>query len=197
MPKRRQPCELALREAERLSLLVRLRGRGPQAPVHVGEARRFGGLAIHRVLRCLALFLGAREIGRETRQLLVTGFPQAAQLEEHERTEAGIGSREKFAERIQLLLNPDGRAFLLLETVAQQMEFVLEVRMGLLQARAILEELHEPLFVSGHAAVGTSLEKTQLVDQLPAFGPSGQGDHTVFKPLEVMPPLGTVFQPLI
>jgi hypothetical protein len=60
-----------------------------------------------------------------------------------------------------LLLHADGRAFLLLEAVAQQMEFVLEVGVGLLEARTILEELHEPLLVGTHSApLRTSFEKT-------------------------------------
>ncbi len=76
----------------------------------------------------------------------MTGLPQRAQLEEHQRAEAGLRIAEQIAERIELLLHADGRAFLLLEAVAQQMKFVLEVGVGLFQARTVLEELHEPLF---------------------------------------------------
>jgi hypothetical protein len=69
-----------------------------------------------------------------------------------------------------LLLHANGRAFLLLETIAQQVKFVLEVGVGFLQARAILEELHEPLFVRTHGtSVQPSFEKTQLIDQSPAL----------------------------
>jgi len=67
-------------------------------------------------------------------------------------------------------------------------KFILQVGVSLLQASTILEELHEPLFVGTHSApLRTSLEKTQLIDQSPAS----------MRPLEVMPPLGTVFQPFI
>jgi hypothetical protein len=49
------------------------------------------------------------------------------------------------------------------------MEFVLEIGVSLLQARAILEELHEPLFVGTDIApLRADLEKTQLIDQSPA-----------------------------
>jgi hypothetical protein len=49
-------------------------------------------------------------------------------------------------------------------------KFVFEVGVGLLEARTILEELHEPLLVRTHSApVRTSFEKTQLIDQSPAL----------------------------
>jgi hypothetical protein len=57
----------------------------------------------------------------------MAGLPQAAQLVEHQRAEARVRIAEQIAERVQLLLHPDGRAFLLLQPVAQQVKFVLEV----------------------------------------------------------------------
>ena len=83
------------------------------------------------------------------------------------------------------------------------MEFVFEVGVGLLEARTILEELHEPLLVRTHSApVRTSFEKTKLIDQSPALAASVQLRDIPNKPvrswlLEVMPPLGTIFQPFI
>jgi hypothetical protein len=48
-------------------------------------------------------------------------------------------------------------------------KLILEIRVCLLQAGAVLEQLHEPLFVGAHTApVQTSFEKAQLVDQIPA-----------------------------
>ncbi len=79
-------------------------------------------------------------------------FHKRAQLKEHQRAEAGFRVAEQIAERVELLLHANGGAFLLLEAVAQQMKFVLEVGIGLLEARAILEELHEPLFFGTHRA---------------------------------------------
>src|SRR5579871_6183997 len=96
------------------------------------------------------------------------GLPECPQLVEHQGAEAGLRIPEQLPQRIQLLLNPDGGAFLLLEAVAQQVELILEIRIGLLEARAILEELHEPLFLGADPAAVRAFEKTQLVDQGPA-----------------------------
>ncbi len=155
------------------------------------------------MLRPLPSLLLARQIGGERRELLVTGLPQRAQLIEHQRAEAGFRVAEQLAERVQLLLHAYGRAFLLLEAIAQQMKFVFEVGIGLLEASTILEELHEPLFVGTHGApVQTSFEKAQLIDQNPAFASSVKsrdipGTPGQSRPLKVMAPLGTVFQPFI
>ena len=99
------------------------------------------------MLRHLARFLLARQVGGKGGELLMAGLPQRAQLKEHQRAETGFGIAQQIAERIHLFLDADGRAFLLLEPVAQQMKFVLEVGVGFLQARTILEQLHEPFFV--------------------------------------------------
>ncbi len=99
------------------------------------------------MLRHLARFLLARQVGGEGRELLMAGLPQCAQLEEHQRAETGFRIAEQIAQRIHLFLNADGRAFLLLEPIAQQVKFVLEVGVGFLQAGTILEQLHEPFFV--------------------------------------------------
>src|ERR1700684_4496881 len=104
----------------------------------------------------------------------MTGLPEPAKLIEHEGGETGAHIRQEVPERIQLFLHPDGRSLLLLEAVAQEMEFILEIGIALLQARAILEELHEPLFFRAHRTpLGPSLEKAQLVDQIPASRSAG------------------------
>src|ERR1700687_4774552 len=55
------------------------------------------------------------------------------------------------------------------------MKFVFEVGVGLFEARTILEELHQPLFVRTHSApVRTSFEKTELIDQGPASSLKGE-----------------------
>ena len=137
--------------------------------IHIGQARRFGRFALGFVPRRLAQLSLAPQIGGESGELLMAGLPQAAQLEEHKSPESGVRIGEQIAERIQLLLHPYGRALLLLQAIAQQMKFVLEIRVSLFQARTILEELHEPLFLGAHTApVRTSLEETQLIDQSPA-----------------------------
>ena len=99
----------------------------------------------------------------------MAGLPKAAQLIKHESTETGVRIGEQIAERVQLFLNAYGCTFLLFQAVAQQVKLILEIRVGLLQAGAVLEQLHEPLFVGAHTApVQTSFEKAQLVDQIPA-----------------------------
>jgi len=130
---------------------------------------------------------------------LMARLPQTAQLEKHEGAKAGARIREQLAERIQLLLYSYGRALLLFQAIAQQVKFVLEIRVGLFQTRTILKELHESLFVSAHTApVRPPLEKTQLIDQCPAPNLSKTcGTPRGFYPLEVMPPLGTIFQPFV
>ncbi len=178
-------------------------GRPPQALIRIGEARVFLGLEVSLVLRRFARFLLARQIRGECRELLLTGLPQCAQLEEHQRAEPGLWIAEQIAERIQLFLHADGRAFLLLELVAQQVKFVLQVGVGFLETRAILEQLHEPLFLGTHcAALGTAFEKTQLVDQSPASahdencGTRRRRQAQALR-LKAMSPLGTIFQPFI
>ena len=168
VPERGQPLQLVLRVGQVLPLQVRIGRRRLQPLIDIGEPRALGRLAVGLVLRRLALLLLAREIRGERGELLMAGLPQAAQLEEHQRAESGARIGEQIAERIQLLLHADGRAFLLLQAVAQQVKFVLEIGVGFFEARAILEQLHEPLFVGAHAAPFTSFEKTQLIDQCPA-----------------------------
>ncbi len=74
-------------------------------------------------------------------------LPQGAQLKKNQRSESGFWIAEQLAQRVHLFLDANGRAFLLLEPVAQQVKFILEVGVGFFQTRAILEQLHEPLFV--------------------------------------------------
>src|SRR3984957_2964144 len=175
----------------------------PRPPTHSREPRLLCGIGFRAVLRPLPSLLLARQIGGERRELLVTGLPQRPQLIEHQRAEAGFRVAEQLTERVQLLLDAYGRAFLLLEAIAQQMKLVLEVGIGLLEASTILEELHEPLFVGTRGApVQTSFEKAQLIDQNPAFASSVKprdipGTPGQSRPLKVMAPLGTVFQPFI
>ena len=89
------------------------------------------------------------------------------------------GVREQIAERIELLLNAQRRALLLLQAIAQDVKFVLEIGIGLFQARTILEQLHEALFVSAHAtALRPSLEKAELVDQMSRLEPMDQSRDT-------------------
>ena len=153
MPERGQPSRShsASRPDGAAALSASAAG-GAQALIRIGEARALLGLDVGLVLRDLARFLLARQIRGERRKLLMAGLPQRAQLKEHQRAEAGLRIAEQIAERIQLFLHADGRAFLLLEAVAQQMKFVLEVGVGLLQTRTILEQLHEPLFIGAHCA---------------------------------------------
>ncbi len=61
------------------------------------------------------------------------------------------GSASSSPSAVELLLDADGCALLLLQAVAHQMEFVLEIGVRLLEAGTVLEELHEPLFVRAHA----------------------------------------------
>ena len=77
----------------------------------------------------------------------MAGLPKRPQLKEYQRAESGLRIAQQIAQRIHLLLNADGRAFLLFEPVAQQVKFVLEVGVGFLQTRTVLEQLHEPFFV--------------------------------------------------
>ena len=180
-----------------LALQVGLGRRRLQALIDIREPRALRRVGFRLVPRQLARLLLARQIGGERRELLVTGLPQRAQLIEHQGAEAGLRIAEQIAERVQLLLDAYGRAFLLLEAIAQQMKFVLEVGVGLLQTRTILEELHEPLFVRTHCApVRTSFEKTQLIDQSPASS-RWMNLRAIYNALEVMPALGTIFQPFI
>ena len=79
-------------------------------------------------------------------------LPQTAQLKEHEGAKSGARVGEQIAECVQLLLHSNGRALLLFQAIAQQMKLILEIGVGLFQARAVLKKLHEPLFVSTHAA---------------------------------------------
>ena len=119
--------------------------------------------------RRLARLLGAGQFRRERGELLMAGPPKAAQLIKYESPESGIRIGEEVAQRVQLLLNAYGCSFLLLQAVAQEVKLILEIRVGLLQAGAVLEELHEPLFIGAHTArVQTSFEKTQSIDQIPA-----------------------------
>ena len=128
-----------------------------QAQVDVGEPRVLVRFDIRLVLRDFARFLLARQVGGESRELLMAGLPECAQLEKHQRAETRFRIAEQIAERVHLFLHADGGAFLLLQPIAQQVKFVLEVRVGLFQARTILEQLHEPLFVgSRRAAVRTA-----------------------------------------
>ena len=120
---------------------------GAQPLIRIGEPRVFFRIDIGLVLRHLARFLLPGQIGGEGRELLMARLPQRAQLKEHQCAETGLRIAEQIAERIHLFLYADGRAFLLLEPVAQQMKFVLEVGVGFLQASTILEQLHEPFFI--------------------------------------------------
>ena len=147
------------------------------------------------VLLDLAGLLLAGEFRGEGGQLLMTGFPQRAQLVEHQCTESGLRITKELAERIELLLNADGRTLLLLEPVVQEMNFVLEVGVGLFQAGTVLEELHEPLFL--RTLTLASHQETQLFDQSPTPHPVDACGKPRRMPLELMPALGAVFQPFI
>ena len=179
VPEGGEPRQLGLRGRETLTMGVGLGRRRLQPLVDVGEAHVAGGLAFGRMTRGLARLLLAGEVGREFGELLVAGLPQSAQLEEDERAEAGGGVREQIAERIELLLNAQRRALLLLQSIAQDMKLVLEIGVCLFQARAILEQLHEALFFRAHAAaLRPSLEKAELVDQMSRLEPMDQSRDT-------------------
>jgi len=74
-------------------------------------------------------------------------------------------------------------------------KFILQIRVGLLQARAILEKLHQPLFI-----LLRSTSQPKLVDQDDAF--SFRVATNAHRPAAVLmsepvPPLGAIFQPFI
>ena len=171
MPERGEPAEIGLGGSKLDPAGVGRRRRLAQAFIDRRQAAVAQHLAVRLVLGALARLLLPGELGREAGELGVAGLPQGAQLEKNEGTEAGGGIGQQIAERVELLLDADRRALLLFEAVAQQMELVLQVGIGLLQARTILKELHQPLFFRTRAArFGAHLEKTQLVDQCPAPG---------------------------
>jgi len=149
--------------------------------------------------RRLARLLLAGEIGREFGELLVAGLPQSAQLEEDERTEAGGGVREQVAERIELLLDAQRRALLLLQSIAQDMKLVLEIGVCLFRparfwnscmrrsSSALTPPLSDP-----------PLRKLSLSIKCPASSRwISRGTPGGIYPLEVMASLGAVFQPFI
>ncbi len=150
-----------------------------QARVGRGAPRAALRLDFFLVPGELARLLLLGEFAGESRDLLMAGLPQGAQLVENESTESGRRVSQQLAECVQLFLDADGRALLLLEAVAQQVKFVLEIGIGLLEPGAILEELHEALFFRTRAPrVLPNLQKTQLIDQCPAPDSSEATDIT-------------------
>jgi len=147
VPKGGQASDLLLLLGEMTALLIRIGAGRAQPQIRVREARVFFRIDIRLVLGDLARLLLARQVRGKSGQLLMAGLPQGAQLEEHQCAESGFWIAQQIAERIHLLLNSNGRAFLLLEPIAQQVKFILEVGVGFFQTRTILEQLHEPLFV--------------------------------------------------
>ena len=178
MPECGQSLQLALRRSQSLALRVGFGLRRLQPPIDVREAGVLGRFALRLELGGFADLGSVRQIRGEAGQLLMAALPQSTQLVEHQCAEPAAKIRKQVAQPIQLLLHANGGAFLLFEAVAQQVKFVLKVRVRLFQARAILEELHQPLFVGTRAADFQSvLEKTQLIDQGPASNRSLLAGH--------------------
>ena len=146
VPERRHPAELALGGIQERALLVSGGRRGPQPLVHFRQPCGLDRQHVRLVLPDLAHLLLAREFGGEAGELLMAALPQGAQLEENQRPEPALRVAEQLAEGVELFLDADGRALLLFQAVVQEVEFVLQIGIGLFQARPVLEELHEPLF---------------------------------------------------
>src|SRR3984957_14462663 len=89
MPEGRQAPDLRLRFGQKPALIVRSGACRTQALIRVGQPLAFLRLDIRLVLRRLARFLLARQVGSKPRELLMAGLPQGAKLKEHERAESG------------------------------------------------------------------------------------------------------------
>src|SRR5262245_50637104 len=92
----------------------------------------------------LAVFELAREIRDELFDQLATELPEPAQLIEHERGIAALLRAEPLLERRQHFLHARGRAFLLLDAILEAIDLVLELAVGFLELRAILEKREYP-----------------------------------------------------
>ncbi len=90
MPEGGQPSDLALRVGEMAALQVGLGRRPVQASIDIREPRALRCLGFRLVFSHLSRLLLACQIDGEGRELLVAGFPQRAQLKEHQGAEAGL-----------------------------------------------------------------------------------------------------------
>ena len=96
----------------------------------------------------LALDVLPFQIGTKAAQQVRSSRPQVAQLEEDECGISGLGNPEAALEMLEHFTNARGRAFLLLETILQTMDFVLQFRIRFLELGAIAEQLqHSLLFI--------------------------------------------------
>src|SRR5258708_35645327 len=92
------------------ALCVRFGTGRAQPLIGVRKPRLFLRVNVRLVLRDLAPFLLAGQVGGEGRKLLVAGLPQGAQLKKNQRSESGFWVPEETAPPLHLFLESSGAA---------------------------------------------------------------------------------------
>src|ERR1700722_2094176 len=168
MPEAPEPGALALELRELFDCLIVERLRGADLLLGGLALRELRAIVLRQVHAPLALVLLASEVGHELREQFAPGLPEAPQLIEHQRAVGGLGDREAPLEGVQHLLDALRGALLLLDQVLETERLVLKAAVGLLQLRAVTEQLEHPVIFIGFGALRAQaeFEKSELSQRL-------------------------------